>query len=226
MSSYPSYIPAQDGLFSTWLANFEALLSAAPATYGLDATDATNVNGVNSIFQAAYTLAIDPYTRTSPTVADKDAARASAEATVRPLAVRVSANAGVTNEDKLAIGVTVRSTVPTPIPPPTEAPTIGIESAIPLQQLLTSKVAGTVGKAKPFGSVSLEVYRSVGVVAATDPTQALFIGLYTKSPFRQNFIAEDQGKIVTYFCRYNTRSGPEGESQTGPWSAPLNLSVM
>ena len=226
MASYPAYIPAQDALFATWLDNFSTLLTAAPTTYGLTATEATAADGVNTTFQAAYTAAIDPVTRTSPAVALKDSARASAEAVVRPMAVQISLDAGVTNADKSSIGVTVRSVTPTPIPPPTDAPTIGIQSATPLEMVMTAKVAGTVGKAKPFGAVALEVFRSVGTVAATDPAQAIYNGLFTKSPFRQTFTADDQGKIVTYFARYTTRSGPQGQSQPGPWSAPLNLIVM
>jgi hypothetical protein len=226
MSSYPPYIPPADADFSNWLVNFDTLLTAAPATYGLDAPDAAAVANVTATWVAAYALAIDPGTRTSATVADKDAARAAAEVVVRPFAVSISLNSAVTNLDKTAIGVTVRSTTPTPIPAPTVAPEVGIQSAIPMLQTLTYKEPGATGKSKPFGVVGVEVFRSIGVVAATDPAQASYNGTVTKSPFRQSFAAEDQGKICTYFTRFVTRSGPSGVAQAGPWSAPLSLVVM
>ena len=51
MSTYPTYIPAKDALFATWLENFSTLLTAAPATYGLTAPDATAVDAVNTAFR-------------------------------------------------------------------------------------------------------------------------------------------------------------------------------
>ena len=226
MASYPPYIPPRDSDFAVWLLNFSTLLTANPTDFGLDAADALTVDAVNTTFQDAYTIAVNPTTRTTPTVAAKDVARASAEAVVRPFAVSISKNTAVTDLNKAAIGVTIPALVPTPIPAPTDAPTISLQSAISLNQLLQYKVAGQDGKSKPFGSRGVEVYSAIGVVAATDPAQTTFRGTFTKSPFRQVFDPVDQGKFVTYFARYVTASGPGGETQPGPWSDALNLSVM
>jgi len=226
MASYPPYLPPADSLFASWLSNFSALLTAEPTDYGLEAADAVAVAAVNTGFQSAYETAIDPPTRTVPSVAAKDVARSSAEAVVRPFAVQISRNSAVTNENKLAIGVTVPSLVPTPIPAPTSAPNIAIVSATPLNQLLSYSVPGADGKSKPFGAIGTQIFRAVGTVAATDPSQAIFQSVVTRSPFRQRFAAEDQGKIVTYFARFSTRSGSGGEAQNGPWSAPLTLTIM
>jgi len=226
MASYPPYIPPKDALFASWLLNFSTLLTAAPTDYGLEAADATAVDGVNTTFQAAYTTAIDPATRTAPTVALKDVARASAEAIVRPYAVRISQNDAVTDGNKSGIGVTIRSLVPTPIPAPTVAPSLSLVAATILAMLIDYKAVGAVGKSKPFGSVGVEVYRSIGLAAATDPVQARFVGIINKSPFRQSFLAEDQGKFCTYFARFVTRSGPDGVAQAGPWSAALTINVV
>jgi hypothetical protein len=226
MASYPPYIPPKDADFANWVTNFDGLLSVAPTVYGLEAADATLVSAVVATWDLAYAQAIDPPTRTAPTVAAKDAARASAEAVIRPYAVQISLNAAVADLDKTAIGVTVPSLTPTPIPAPVNAPDIAIVSAIPLQQTLSFAEPGAVGKSKPFGVTGCEVFRNIGLVPATDPAQAIYSATKTKSPFRETFIADDQGKIVTYFCRWSTRSGPGGTAQFGPWSAPLTLSIM
>lgn len=226
MATYPSYIPAPDANFDAWLNNFETLIAADPTDYGLTAGDATAITTVKNAWDTAYLAATDPSTRTTPTIAAKDNARASAEAVVRPYAVQISRNSGVSDLLKAGVGVTIPSLVRTPIPPPTDAPTLALKSAISLVQTLTYKVAGQVGKAKPFGTIGVEIFRSVGTVAATDPEQCSYVGTYTKSPLRQTFIAENQGKTVTYFARYVTKSGPEGVAQPGPWSDALNLIVM
>lgn len=220
------YIPAKDADYLAWLLNFSTLLTATPVVYGLTAPDAVLVAAEYTTFEAALALSTDPGTRTPVTVAAKDAARSASEIIVRPYAVLISLNAGVTSGDKIAIGVTVRSTVPTPIPAPVVAPTISLISATPLVHQLQIKPVGSSNKAKPAGCVAIEVARSVGTVAATDPTQLAIIGQYGKTPLIQNFGAGDQGKICTYAARYRTRSGPAGVSQAGPWSALISYVVI
>lgn len=221
-----SYLPSTDSGLAAWLLNFATLITAAPATFGLIAGDAVAITGVQTAFAAALVTATDPSTRTSATIAAKDAAKASALAVVRPYAVQISLDAGVSNENKVAVGVTVRSTTPTPIPAPVVAPVIALQSAIPLVQTLQIRPVGSSSKAKPAGAISIEIARSVGTVAATDPAQLEIVGQYGKTPLTQNFQSGDVGKLVTYAARYRTRSGPGGVSQAGPWSAVVTFAIM
>jgi hypothetical protein len=177
-------------------------------------------------FSAALTASTDPSTRTPVTVAAKDAARASAEFIVRPYAVQISLNPSVTNGDKVSIGVTVRSNTPTPIPAPVTPCVIALLSATPLVHQLQITPLGASNKAKPQGCIAIEVARSVGTVAATDPNQLAIVGQYGKTPLIQSFLAGDQGKICTYAARFRTRSGPAGVSQAGPWSALTSFVVV
>jgi len=222
---YPPYIPPQDAAFAVWLANFDALLTAAPATYGLTAPDAAAVAAVALPFAVAYPISQDPATRTPVTVAAKDTARADAEVVVRPFAVQISLNAGVPAMDKTAIGVTVRSLVPTPIPAPISAPTLSVVGLIPNQGTFASKEVGATGKAKPFGSTGMQLAAAIGVAHTSDPADATIGTIVTKSPFRVAFAAPDAGLKLSLFARYCTRSGPGGEIQYGPWSAPLQTIV-
>lgn len=226
MASYPPYLPPKDALFANWLSNFSTLLSGNPTDYGLDAADAVAVAAVNTTFQDAYLVSQDPSTRTAPTVAAKDAARASAEAVVRPYAVQISRNSAVTDQKKADIGVTIPSQVPTPIAAPTVAPDLALIAATHGSMSLSYKAAGSSGKSKPFGAIGVEIFRSVGTVSATDPAQATYNGTVTKSPFRQSFAAEDAGKVCTFFARFVTRSGPDGQAQVGPWSGAINVHVV
>lgn len=222
-----SYIPAKDADFSAWLQNFSTLLTATPTLYGLVSADAVIVAGQNTAFQAAYTLATDPSTRTSPTVADKTAARNTAEVTVRPYAIQIALNAGVSDMDKVAIGVTVAKTIPTPVPPPTTTPTLSLVAGTSRTHQLAYRDSATpTSKGKPAGSTGIQIFRAIGVVPAIDPTQAVYYQNWTKSPNLSEFGTGDVGKICTYFARWMTTSGPAGTSQFGPWSTPLALTVM
>ena len=197
---------------------FDTLLTAAPGTYGLTAPDAVTVAAATAIWTAAYALAVNPATRTAGTVAAKDNARASAESVVRPFAVNISLNAAVAPAAKTDIGVTVRSTTPTPIPAPTDAPVNGLTSQIPTVATMTYKEDGAVGKSKPFGVVGVEVFAAVGDTFTSDPTDASYRETVTKSPYTLTFTQAERGKAASVFTRWITRSGPSGKAQVGPFS--------
>lgn len=215
------YIPPKDADFNSWLLNFSNVAVANPSNYGLSGGEVTAITGVQSAFYSAYALAINPATRTSVTVAAKDVARINAESVVRPLAVRISKSAAVTNGDKAAIGVTIPSLVPSPVPPPVTAPAIILESAvIGLLNLAFRDSTAPLVRAKPVGVIGCEVWASVGTVAATDPAQCAFFGMFTKTPL-QLPTGPAGGKVVTVFCRWSNRSGVGGVAAVGPWSSPL-----
>lgn len=221
------YIPTKDADFDSWLTNFSALLSASPTTYGLTSGDATTVAGVTTSWSAAYAAATNPATRTSVTIAAKDAARNAATATVRPLATQVSRNAGVSNDDKTALGVNLPNPSRTPVPAPTTVPALSLVSAIHNQQTLAYRDTSTpTSKAKPFGATHLELWQFIGIAPATDVTTGKPLTLATKSPVAIGTLTTDSGKIATYWGRWSTRSGPGGQNQVGPWSAPLSVAIV
>jgi len=222
-----NYIPQSDSAFVAWLVNFASLLTADPSAVGETPAIALVVQNEADNFQLAYSTAIDPATRTAPTVAAKDNARFNATETVRPVAIRIRNNQAVTDQQRLDYGLTIPKTVPTPIPQPSSFPILGLRNATPGRHKLQYSDSETPdGKAKPFGVIGIDIYRSVGTVSATDPAQARYMGTATKSPFISNFPSEDKGKVCTYFGRWVTRSGPGGLAQTGPWSAPLDVTVI
>jgi hypothetical protein len=227
MATSTDYIPSKIADFAIWLANFSALLTAAPTTYGLTAPDAVAVAAFAGDFADAYAISSVPATRTSGAIAQTNAQRAISTAGVRPYAVRIAANTAVTPENKVAIGVTVRSLTPTPIPPPTTVPGLALESAISLNHTLRSFDTSTpTSKAKPFGAIAIQIFRAIGTMPAIDPEQAVFYANVTKSPFVVNFNSGDQGKKCTYFARYQTTSGAGGVASVGPWSEALTIGVI
>jgi hypothetical protein len=221
------YIPNKDSLFDNWINNFADLITASPATYGLTGGDAATIQAQADAWSAAYALAINPATRTKPTVADKDAARAAALSIIRPYAIQIRNNAGVSNMDKADLGLTIPDLTPTPVPPPVTSPTLSLVSAISLQHQLNFRdSAFPLLKRKPVGSTSMQLWRAIGTVAATDPSQAGFYNSITKTPFVSQFDAGDRGKHCTYFARWATRSGAGGIAYYGPWSDLLDVIIL
>lgn len=221
------YIPNKDSSFDSWAGNFSALIAAAPATYGLVAGDAVTITAAADLWAAAYALTTDPSTKTKATVAAKDAQRAASTAVFRPYAILIRNNAGVSNEDKAGLGLTIPDGTPSPVPPPATAPALSLVSATPgAHQLNFRDSVSPLMKRKPVGVIALQLFAAVGVVQATDPSQASFVGTITKTPFINGFDSANRGKHATYFARWQTRSGAAGVAYVGPWSAPLDVIIV
>jgi len=103
-----AYIPPKDADLALWADNFADLITAAPATYGLVAGDALTIQTANDIFQADYLLAVNPGTRTSVTIAQKNSTKLAFVILARTYASQIRINPGVSNADKILLGLTDR----------------------------------------------------------------------------------------------------------------------
>lgn len=214
MPALPPYIPPRDADFNNWIDNFSTLLTAAPATYGLLASDATAVASLNSTWAAAYALAVNPSTRTPVTVAAKDTARITAQAGIRPYAVQISLNPGVLVDDKIAIGVNPRTSTPTPITTPTTWPIVTLASGAPLQQIVRYRdyTSSPTSKGKPYGVVALQLFAKASTTPILDPTLLPLKATLTKSPGTIDWISADAGMQAYVAGRWITRKGLVGPS--------------
>jgi hypothetical protein len=216
------YIPPKDADLANWADNFRDLIVASPTTYGLVAGDGTAIGNVVTPFLAAYTIAINPTTRTAVTVAAKDTAKFAMLSVLRSYAQIVSANPAVDPSDKIALGLNLHGTPPSPIPPPSTFPLLNVLAATPL--LHTVRYADELTpdrRTRPFGAVGMELRRTIAVAPAVDPDAALFYALVTRQPVPVSFDSGDAGKICTYFGRWLNRKG-----QPGPWSAAAAFGIV
>ena len=216
-----SYMPADDAGALSFMTVFAAGLTANTATYMVSSADALAVTNSVNLFAAALAITDDPATKTKVTVAAKDDARIAAEQIVRQYVSLIKPNAGISDPDKIAIGVRPVNTSRDPINPPSSSPLLNIIGATPLSQ--TIRYADTTtpdSGAKPFGALQLQLFVAVGEEEADDPAAAQFYGAFTKNPIGVQFAAEEDGKVATYFGRWVTRKG-----LIGPWSLPISMRI-
>jgi hypothetical protein len=218
----PSYIPPKDADLSAWILNFSTLITASPATYGVMAGDAVAIAAQNTAYQAAYSLAVNPSTRTPTTVQAKNIAKASALVVCRPYAQAIANNAGVTAANKIALGLNPRTNTPTPVTAPTTFPNLTIQSAGVQTHVLRYRdsAAAPSVKAKPAGVIALQLYATASATPITDPAALTFRGPQTKSPLQVAWDAGDVGKKAYYSARWQTRTG-----LFGPWSAVTSFTI-
>lgn len=221
MAASPPYIPAKDDLFDAWLTNFDSIVAVDYASLGVTSGEATAITAATSAYSAALTAATDPGTRTPVTVAAKNTAKNYALSLVRPIAQRIAINPAIDPEDKTDLGLNPHTSTPTPVSPPTTFPVLAILAATPGQWKAEYRDSETpTTKAKPYGVVAMEIWMTIGDAPAADPTDAVYFGPATKSPFFVSFASEDAGKVATMFGRWRNRNGG-----VGPWSAPASMVI-
>ena len=215
------YIPPSDAGARDWMNTFAAGISASPATYGLSPADAGAIQAAVDAYNAAYQVAVDPATRTSVTVNEKDTARNATEQICRQYALLIKHDAGVTDADKLAIGVRPVNPQRRPIACPRTSPILAVIAATPGVHTLRYSDSMTPDRpAKPFGASELQLFVFVGEAVATDPAEAKFAGKFTKNPVSISFGPADNRRQATYFARWASRRG-----EVGPWSASASLAI-
>jgi len=215
------YIPSKDAQALQWMQTFSSGLQSDPSRYFISSPEAEAIVNAVELFAAALADAVDPAQRNAVTVALKDEARNNAEQLCRQVANLIKYNAGISNPDKIAIGVRPINPNRDPINCPQTAPILNIIAATPGAQTLrfADSMTPETGK-KPFGATELQLFVHVADEAIDDPDAAQFYGKFTKNPVGVAFDASDKGKEATYFARWSDRKG-----QVGPWSLPVNMTI-
>jgi hypothetical protein len=127
------FIPPREPELNEFAINFNTKIAASPTTYGLTAAQATAFTVLFNAWTSAYTTAITPATRTHPAIVAKNQAKVNmvdGVGGIRQLARIVQAAPGVTAQQKADLGLPVRDSEPTPVPPPQFAPSLTILSTM------------------------------------------------------------------------------------------------
>lgn len=209
------FLPARDADLALWTANFNTLITATPTAFGLTSGQATTYATANTAWQTALATATNPPTRTKPTVATKNTAKANVVVLSRQYAALVQAYPAITDSQLETLGLTVRSTGRTPVPPPTTFPLVSVLST--MGQSLTLAVADEMtpnARKRPFGTIGCEVWIKIGATPPTALTDCTFFGLATRYPARFSVDAGAVGQKAYIWGRWVNR-----KSEPGPLSA-------
>jgi hypothetical protein len=200
---------------------FATGIAAAPAAYFVSAPDSTSItNAVNS-FATALAAATTPPTRNVGSIAAKDNAKAAAVALCRQFAILIKYNAGISDQNKLDIGVKPPTTTRTPQPPPTVAPVIAILGATYGSHTVRyMDPDGGDSSRKPGTATNLQVYRAIADEPVTSESATTYYNAFRRNPIAVEFDHADDGKVATYFARWADAKG-----QVGPWSAPVSMRI-
>lgn len=163
-----TFLPSTDAGLLAWSTSFSTQITATPTAFGLTAAQATAYAAAHAAYATAYAAATNESTRTKGAISGKNAARATLKVDASNLAGIVSHTATVTNQQKLDLGLNVRSK-PSPIPAPSDAPGLDVASVsgwtvkVKLHDSATGSKRG-----KPAGVSGASVFSYVGATPPND----------------------------------------------------------
>jgi hypothetical protein len=220
------YIPARDADSVNWSQNFAGLITTAPATYGLTAPDAVTIQTAADAYQAAYTTAVDPATRTPPNVAAKDVALQGMKTVCRPFAMQINANPAVTDYERANLAITIRDKIPSPPPPITAIPSAHLGKQVGSQLCLTVTDPGLPGsKKKPDGAQWISWQFMKEDAPGLGTYHYMFSQGSTKTPLYIDLGPGHSGTNWQFAVRYQGK-GPSGLVHEGPRSPFTNFIAL
>jgi hypothetical protein len=214
-------IPNTEDELALWMTAFRDGINASPASYFVSDGDATTISNAVTAFINARTVANNETTRTKPNIELKDAALASADGVCRLFYGLIQRNAGISDADKIAIGVSPMNPNRTPRPCPQGSPGLNVVASTPgaiTMEYYDSLNSGN--KAKPFGATMCQLFVVVAEENAATPENAKFVGNFTTNPMPAVFDASERGKQATFFARWGGK-----RNEFGQWSVPVSMTI-
>lgn len=202
-------------------ANFSALLSASPTTYGATAAQATAFAALDAALQSAYTTAVSPTTRSPVNIEAKNLALQNMRASAINLAKIAYSTSTVSDAQLVALGLLPRSSR-TPIPAPATAPMIDVVSVGGNTVKLRLHAAGDpTRRGKPDGVNGASVFSFIGAAPPDTEAQWTFEGVCSKTSVDIVFPAGTPAGSRVWFTAFwfNNRK------QSGPAADPVGTNI-
>jgi hypothetical protein len=219
--STSDYIPRADADFDAWLKNFVDYVAANAADLGLTPAQVTSAQTVRADWGVKYPASTTAQAAANSAVQGKTDSRSGAEVFVRSLVGSIQANSAVTDAQRQALGITVRSASRTATGPPTSRPVATIDTSQRLRHTINFSDESTPNsRAKPDGVQGCEIWMKVGDPAPAGPNDVHYVALDTRTPYVTEFDAADAGKTAYYMLRWISTRG-----ETGPWSATVSGTI-
>ena len=217
------YIPDPDGDFNLWQGNFITYASANAAALGLLPADMATLTAQQTNWTTGLTNHVTAQNAARAAADLKDNARIGLEETIRSLVRRIQANPNVTDDQRRALGITVKDEVRTATTAKAAAtrPIGSVDTSERLRHTIRfSDEATPTRRAKPEGVMGCEIWVKLGDPAPTDASQCVFLALDTASPYVADYEGKYAGLKAHYMLRWVTSRGDKG-----PWSETVSATI-
>ena len=220
--TYTDFIPESDSEFHTFQGNLILKVEDNVVTWGIPPEAVTRLKSFQAPWIVAYEKASNADFRTTPITRTKNEARYAFEKEIRAFNNEfLASNRKVTNGDREAMKLTIRSTVRVPVAAPTTVPIGKIDRSLNYRHTIRITDSATGSKAKPRGVFGCEVWIKIGTEVPNGPPDYEFYSTDTRSPLQVDFTAADKGKTAYYLLRWVNKRG-----EVGTWADPISAMII
>jgi hypothetical protein len=217
-------IPRPDSDFAAYANHYSEAVHKFYEAQGLDVSELKPLEDALADWNKDFAAHNAAQARAEGARQEKDEARRTLEAAIRPVTAFVQGFPKTTDADRATIGITVRDAGGTPTSAPTSRPLARVESGQRLTHTLRFTDESTpTRKAKPRGVQGAEVW-----LALADPNTPApplgdsykFLSLSSRGALQADFPSADAGKTAYYALRWVSTRG-----EKGPWSEVTSATV-
>lgn len=208
------FIPRPDNDFDQWEKNLITYVTGHTAALGLVAADLTAVQNEAESWSGDYFGHQTAQLAAGAARQKKDDTRDRFETALRNLVRKVQASSLVTDDQRRAMGITVRDSTPTANTAATLSATrpIGVvDTSMRLRHEIKFFDESTpTSKAKPKGVMGCEILVKIDGTPPLDVSECQMIALDTASPYVAEYGGEQAGKTAYYMFRWVNTRGEKG----------------
>jgi len=201
-------IPTVASKLAPWSTIFRDVLVSQPGTYFVTPDEITELQGLTTSFLNAQSAVANPEARSGILIQARDEAQTNYYEFARPLYTRIQANPEISNENKVAAGVHVKDSTPTPTPIPQYAPKLSIVRVDGNVVQLRVEDSQVGSKTKPFGVKGASIYTFVGETPPDANGGWTLFGQSTRADFDLEFPGTLAAgtKVWIFATWFNTRN--------------------
>lgn len=187
----------------------------------LKADDVTPLETALNEFETAFNEKVALQAQAEAGVKNTETKRAGWERFDRAFNGRMQAELTVTDEQRAAMMLRVRDTVPTEAALVETHPVGQVDTSQKLRHVISWRDSGTPNsKARPDGVWGCEIYYKIGGTAPVDHKECQQAAMDRSSPYLFEFEGENANKTVWYLLRWIMNSG-----EKGAWSPLFSATV-
>jgi hypothetical protein len=206
------YIPAKDSELVPWSANFTGQVATNAPAWEIPVSEVADLQAAVNTFATLHAQADSP-ARNAVIVAEKNAAREVLVTKVLALVGFRLKNPVITDAERVALGLHVRDTTPSPVPVPHTRPELDIDVVDFRRLKILFHDMGSDSKAKPYGVNGAVIIYAVLDASPADHGALTRSLLATRTPHILEFTEEERGKTVYVAICWQNEKG-----EKGPWS--------
>jgi hypothetical protein len=203
------YIPQKDAELAAWSANFTTQIANNLGAWDIPEQEVMDLQTASASFAMLHAQADSP-AKTKIIVEEKNAARKVLVGLIRGLVSFRLKNPVITGAQRIAMGLHLRDTTYSKVPPPVSRPELDIDVFDVRRLKIHFHDMNSTSKAKPYGTNGAVIAYAVLDTPPASPDELTRDLLATRTPHILEFTEQERGRTVYVAICWQNEKGEKG----------------